>query len=268
VRSATHCQNISKSKKGKSWIDAVKRIHGSDAEKVLNAHANKLRTQTRDNNPMRGKKWRDVVIKKHGFWAAIKVLEAHAQKSKLQNGMAGKSIYEVWVQKYGTEEADKRHAQLCTKRSKNARGESNPMHGKPAPKNSGGGWSGWYHERYFRSLLELSFMLQADSRGVAWQSAEDMLSITYEFNGQMHTYKLDFFSENKWIEIKPSSLLKDAKNIAKWEAAKSLLGDKFVILTEKDFAVVDAACLKRLCDSGELRLVDKWAKRLSALCIR
>lgn len=51
------------------------------------------------------------------------------------NGMHGKSIYDVWLSKYGKEEADRRHKELCKKRSQNAKGKgkNNPMYNKPSP---------------------------------------------------------------------------------------------------------------------------------------
>ena len=33
------------------------------------------------------------------------------------------------------------------------------MYGRFSPRGSGNGWSGWYKEWYFRSLLELSYMI-------------------------------------------------------------------------------------------------------------
>jgi len=47
------------------------------------------------------------------------------------------------------------------------------MYGKPAPIGSGNGWSGWYKGWYFRSLLELSFMINVIERfKMSWQNAE------------------------------------------------------------------------------------------------
>ena len=39
------------------------------------------------------------------------------------------------------------------------RGKNNHMYGKPSPNGSGNGWSGHYGSFYFRSLLELSFLI-------------------------------------------------------------------------------------------------------------
>ena len=38
-------------------------------------------------------------------------------------------------------------------------GPDNPQYGKPANYDSGAGWSGWYKNWYFRSIYELSFMI-------------------------------------------------------------------------------------------------------------
>jgi hypothetical protein len=34
------------------------------------------------------------------------------------------------------------------------------MYGKPSPQGSGNGWSGWYKGKYFRSIMELSFIVE------------------------------------------------------------------------------------------------------------
>lgn len=69
-----------------------------------------------------------------------------------KNGMFGKSFYDIWIEKYGKEIADKKYNEWREKISNNTRGENNPMYGKPTPTGSGNGWSGWYKGWYFRSL--------------------------------------------------------------------------------------------------------------------
>lgn len=52
--------------------------------------------------------------------------------NKENNGMFGKSLYSVWLTKYGKDEADKKQAELNKKRSINAKGKNNSMFGKPS----------------------------------------------------------------------------------------------------------------------------------------
>ncbi|MBR4316812.1 MAG: hypothetical protein IKP65_07630 [Alphaproteobacteria bacterium] len=42
--------------------------------------------------------------------------------------------------------------ELKKKYSEKSKGKNNPMYGKPAPKGSGNGVSGWYKGWFFRSL--------------------------------------------------------------------------------------------------------------------
>lgn len=121
-------------------------------------------------------------------------------------GNGGKKVYDIWVEKYGVEEADKKMAACKKKHSKNNSGSGNPMYGKPSPNGSGNGWKGWYKERYFRSLRELTYMLQLEESGINWVSAEN-IRIPYKCPlGKDRTYSPDFLIENKLVEIKPIRL--------------------------------------------------------------
>ena len=55
------------------------------------------------------------------------------------NPMYGKSIYEVWVKKYGKNIAETKMSKFKKLQSKLNSGENNSMYGKPSPKNSGNG---------------------------------------------------------------------------------------------------------------------------------
>ena len=85
-----------------------------------------------------------------------KTKEFRAKMSKItsgkNNGMYGRNDYEVWIEKYGKDEADKRLDALKQKLSVAFSGVNNPMYGKPTPQGAGNGWSGWYNGWYFRSL--------------------------------------------------------------------------------------------------------------------
>ena len=134
-----------------------------------------------------------------------------SEQSKGENNpIWGTSNYEIWVKKFGKEKADLLHEQFKSKLSKLMSGSSNPMYGKPTPQGSGNGWSGWYKNWFFRSLRELSYMInviEAEQR--QWRSAETSdLKIKYkDWNGKDRTYTADFLVDEKYlIEVKPKKL--------------------------------------------------------------
>lgn len=126
------------------------------------------------------------------------------------NGMYGRSVYQLWIGKYGSDEANRRMTELREKRFKNATGCKNSMYGKATPQGSGNGWSGWYKGWYFRSLHELSYMINyIEKNGLKWRSGETRdLDIHYKhWNGSERTYRADFLIEEKYlVEVKPSRL--------------------------------------------------------------
>ncbi|HUS51721.1 MAG TPA: NUMOD3 domain-containing DNA-binding protein, partial [Candidatus Paceibacterota bacterium] len=94
-------------------------------------------------------------------------------KKGINNGMYGKSVYNIWVEKYGKEIADNNQRVLNRKRSINASGKKNSMYVKPTPQGSGNGWSGWYKGWFFRSLRELSYMIkEIETKNKKWRTAE------------------------------------------------------------------------------------------------
>lgn len=140
------------------------------------------------------------------------------------NPMFNRSVYNVWVQKYGIDEADKRYQQYVKKQSINSSGKNNPMFGKPSPQGSGNGWSGWYKGWFFRSLKELSYMINViEKENLVWETAETKkYAIPYiDYNGQQRTYYADFVVNNKTIiEVKPKKFIFSKAIQAKVQAAK------------------------------------------------
>lgn len=126
------------------------------------------------------------------------------------NPMQGKSFFDIWLIKYGEQIANEKQKELNQKRSENVKGEKNPMFGKPSPKGSGSGWQGWYKEIYFRSLLELSFLVNyVEKLNLKMINAEcKQYGISYiGYNNEVKTYFADYLIDDKFlIEIKPLSL--------------------------------------------------------------
>lgn len=138
--------------------------------------------------------------------------------------MAGKSVYSVWLKKYGKEEADIRMEVYKKKQSLNSSGEKNHMYGKPSPQGSGNGWSGWYKDWFFRSLIELSYMInEIEAKNLNWENGElKKYKIPYtNWDGTKRNYFPDFIIDGKYIiECKPLKLQNSKTVILKKEAAE------------------------------------------------
>ena len=219
--------------------------------------------------------------------------------------MKGKTVYEVWLNKYGKEEADKRLKNMKEKQSKNFSGEknpnyknksngakglikfvneskgktleeiygketamlmkekisnktsgkNNPMYGKPSPKGSGNGWSGYYKGIYFRSLLELSYLKYLMDNNIKFENGEKRkYKMQYEIDGKAKNYFPDFYLIDKQeiIEIKPYNLINSKINLAKFNAGKKLYGDKFKVITEQDIVKLTNEEIYNLYKSKDL----------------
>ena len=172
----------------------------------------------------------------------------------------GKTLEEI----HGKEKA----AAIKKKLSDASSGTKNPMYGKPSPRGSGNGWSGWYRGFFFRSLLELSYLVnEVFAKGLEAKTAETKeYRVKYKFDGRERSYFPDFVVGDIVIELKPSALLKSAVVRAKTEAAISYFtatGTKYVILTERDFARLSDESLKKLHDDGEIEFTETYEKKWS-----
>ncbi len=141
-----------------------------------------------------------------------------------KNGMYGKSVYDIWTEKFGIEEADSRMNIMKSKQSIKSSGENNPMYGKPSPQGSGNGWSGWYKNWFFRSLRELSYMInEIEVKKLQWENGEQKkYRISYiDWDGKKRNYFPDFIIEGKYIiECKPEKLHNSPNVLLKKEAAE------------------------------------------------
>lgn len=159
----------------------------------------------------------------------------------------------TYEERYGEEKAILVKQKLSEKMS----GENNPMHGKPAPVGSGNGWSGWYHDTYFRSLLELSYMKYLRDNNISYINGET-LSIPYVINNKSRNYYPDFIIDNKIIEIKPYKLINSNINKCKFEAAKKLYKDNFIVLTEYDIIVLNFDEINTMVNEGTIVFIDRY----------
>lgn len=192
------------------------------------------------------------------------VLRGGGIRTGSANPMYGKTYYEKWIEKYGKEEADRLQELKRAKNKLASSGSNNPMFGKPTPKKAGNGWSGWYKNLFFRSLRELSYIVNVlEPSGKEWKSAESIRIPYKNYDGSDRTYSPDFICDGQLIEIKPHSLIETPLIRLKSEAATNyceLNGLTFLII---DIDVVTLTQLRSLIESGDVILTDRTKEKYS-----
>lgn len=180
-----------------------------------------------------------------------------------KNPMYGRTVYSIWLEKYGKEEADKRLVAQKVKLSKASSGKNNPMYGKPTPTGSGNGWSGWYKGWYFRSLRELSYVVLVLEKGnKTWISAEKHRIKYLDFNKKERTYAPDFLVENQYlIEIKPEKLMHTPNNLLKKAAAEEFCAKNSLVYKMVDIKIMPFIQIRELYDSHNIKWNRSTQKR-------
>ncbi len=178
------------------------------------------------------------------------------------NPMYSKTVYDIWVKKYGKDIADIKEANRISKLSKAFSGENNPMYGKLSPFGSGNGWSGWYNGWFFRSILELSYMINVIERfNLKWESVENkQYQIKYiDYKETERTYAADFIIENKYmIEIKPKKLHNSKNVILKKEAANRWCKSHGFIYKLTECTRLTDNELVELIESNKIQLTNRY----------
>lgn len=151
--------------------------------------------------------------------------------------MRGKTLEEL----YGPDRA----IDIRRRQSDAMTGVKNPAYGK-IYMNGGKSLKGYYKGKFFRSLLEYSFLKHLESQGVDLDSdvVYEGVLIKYEFNECERTYRPDFYvkSQHTMYEVKPSYAICQELNCAKFEAAREFFqvqGDQFKVVTEQDFIKIE-----------------------------
>lgn len=129
-------------------------------------------------------------------------------------------------------------------------GINNPQYGKPAPKGSGSGISGYYKKYYFRSLYEYFAIKQFESNSIKFnvndvsiKKNQNKITIQYEYNGVKKNYIPDFIINNDTIvEVKPTYQLNSDIVKIKIEALENFVKNskqynKYTVLTENDIFI-------------------------------
>lgn len=186
-----------------------------------------------------------------------------------KNPRWGKSLLMIWTEKYGREEALRRDKHWRERMSAGRRGSANPMYGKPAPHGAGNGWSGWYKGWYFRSLRELTYVIEVlEERGFEWCSAERVdLTISYRGgDGSTRSYRADFLVSNRTlVEIKPKELQSLDENLRKRRAAKRFCERKGYRFRVYDIEPLRFARLRRLVRTGLVTLTARYHRKFEEL---
>jgi hypothetical protein len=213
-------------------------------------------------NVWRGKKREEVM------GAERRELERQAQSArnsgknnpnyggKYSRGFADRPITGSLEENYGVDRAREMRKRFSEQNS----GSNNPMYGKPAPPKAGNGISGWYRNQlYFRSLLELAFILKCEADGKKLQSAERKeYRFPYILEGVQRTYAPDFVDEDGVLyEIKPSSLAKSKLVQIKLQAAPSVR-----LVTEDELQRPTKPELMKMIESGIVKIDDSKLWRL------
>lgn len=143
--------------------------------------------------------------------------------------------------KWGVE-ADTKMEEFRKKLSDVAKGEKNPAYGKVYSRG-GRSIKGYYKGKFFRSLLEYSFMKHIESLGTSLDSLdyENFVIPWIDEQGVNRTYRPDFFDLTSKVvyEVKQSYAVSFCE--LKHEAARLYLEKKgitFKVVTEKDFSKI------------------------------
>lgn len=223
-------------------------------------------------NPFYGKKHTEESKTKmlnNRDYSKYKTKEFRDKISKLSKGsnnsMYGKSVYDVWLGKYGKEIADNKMLEYRKKQSQLNSGVNNSMYGKPSPNGSGNGWSGWYNGWFFRSIRELSYMIKIIERyNLKWESGEtNDWKIQYEdYNGLLRNYFPDFIIENKYmVEVKPKNLWSSKTVVLKKEAGINYCNNNGLIYKLSEIPCLSDEEIVYLYENKRIKFTDRYEEK-------
>jgi hypothetical protein len=113
--------------------------------------------------------------------------------------------------------------------------------------------SGWYKGLYFRSSLELSFLI--NNKDIVFKSCEtNKYGIKYEINNKIKIYYPDYTDGEYIYEIKPTNLLNFSNNPIKINTGKKYYGEKYKVITEKESPYVTKELIFNLIENEEVFL--------------
>lgn len=140
------------------------------------------------------------------------------------------------------------------------------LKGKAPSLKSGNGYSGHYKGHFFRSFLELSFMINfLERNNLPIISAEYIEIPYYDLNNNYTTYRPDFICNNTIYELKPKYFVNDPLNTLKAKAAQVWAtehGYNYQIITEKDFRQLTKGQIKELYLNHIIQILEKYDQRI------
>ena len=250
-------------------IDITNRLRCERQNKKCNKCEGKLRSvrYSGEDNPFYGKSHNEstISILKHNHKGKRYSIKTEFKKGNT-NRKDGLSNYNLWLVKFGKEVADQNMDSFKKKLSIANSGENNPMFGIPSPIGSGCGWSGWYKGWYFRSLLELSYMILVIERfNLNWEKAESIkYKIEYKINNIERNYFADFIINDKYlIECKSKKLQLSVINKAKFEAAIDFCHKKNLIFKIVDCYKIKPKELKEIYKNGNIKFIKKYEIKIN-----
>jgi hypothetical protein len=187
--------------------------------------------------------------------------EKEQARQQLKRVTNNKPVYDIWLEKYGQEEADRLDLLRKAKWSAHSTGNKNPMYGKPAPQGSGNGWSGWYKGFYFRSLYELGCILNFEKENVSFKTAETKkFKIPYiDALGTRRNYYADFItSTGLLVECKPTRLWNTPSVKAKQSAAEVWCTQRNLKYVLVDYGKPSIDIIKKLLAQGLLVFIKRY----------
>jgi hypothetical protein len=113
--------------------------------------------------------------------------------------------------------------------------------------------SGWYNNLYFRSSLELSFLIN-NSDKIFTTCEIKKYAVKYFYKDKIKTYFPDFTDGNFIYEIKPTSLLEYGVNPIKIQKGKEIFGENYSIITEIESPYVTKQKIIELISTGAVKL--------------
>jgi hypothetical protein len=260
---------ITSTKKIRKCPKCKNKIFYSNRTNAITSEHRKLNCRKCSGILMRGIKLSDKTIEKLRKINIGKRYSKEVNMSKASygknNGMYGRSVLDVWKEKYGEEKANKMWEERSKAASIKSSGSNNPMYGKPSPQGSGNGWSGWYKGWFFRSIRELSYVIIIIERfNMNWVSGEKGFNIKYKnFDGTERNYFPDFVINNKYVvEIKPKKLWNSDWVIRKKEAALKYCKENNLIYKLTDLKSLNFEKMKKLYELGIIKFIDRYDKKM------
>ncbi len=225
--------------------------------------ANRLEVRKANSERQKGKrtgKDNPFYGKRHSNETIHRIIECR-NKQIIPKGIENKMFGKTYEELYGNTKA----AELKNNLSKRMIGENNPMFGKPSPQGSGNGWSGWYKGWFFRSILELSYMIKVIERySMKWETGENhKYKIQYtDTYGVCKNYFPDFIINDKYIvEIKPTSLMKTLKVMEKVNAGIEYCSKNNMIYKITNIPSLTTTEFRELVDTNKVKLTNRYSKK-------